>query len=69
MHVDLGISGSVQEVIVANTIPVPESSQFPCLTVLSVANLLGVRVTVDLFGSFTFFLPSFPTLNSHPCTV
>ena len=33
---------NAQEVIVANTIPVPEESQFPCLTVLSVANLLGV---------------------------
>ncbi len=34
-------SGVFQEVIVTNTIPVPVDQQFPCLTVLSVANLLG----------------------------
>ncbi len=39
---DRGGACDAQEVIVANTIPVPEESQFPCLTVLSVANLLGV---------------------------
>lgn len=37
-------SGVFQEVIVANTIPVDEDSQFPCLTVLSVANLLGETI-------------------------
>jgi phosphoribosylpyrophosphate synthetase len=34
-------SGVFQEVIVTNTIPVTPDQQFPCLTVLSVANLLG----------------------------
>ena len=34
----------VQEVIVTNTIPVAAENQFPCLTVLSVANLLGETV-------------------------
>jgi ribose-phosphate pyrophosphokinase len=37
-------SGVFQEVIVTNTIPVPVDQQFPCLTVLSVANLLGETV-------------------------
>ncbi|KAI3428651.1 hypothetical protein D9Q98_007474 [Chlorella vulgaris] len=37
-------SGVFQEVIVANTIPVPPSHQFPELTVLSVANLLGEAI-------------------------
>lgn len=34
-------SGVFQEVIVTNTIPVTPDQQFSCLTVLSVANLLG----------------------------
>lgn len=37
-------SGVFQEVIVTNTIPVAPDSQFPCLTVLSVANLLGESI-------------------------
>lgn len=37
-------SGVFQEVIVTNTIPVTPDQQFPCLTVLSVANLLGETV-------------------------
>lgn len=37
-------SGVFQEVIVANTIPVPPEHQFPELTVLSVANLLGEAI-------------------------
>ena len=37
-------SGVFQEVIVTNTIPVAAGSQFPCLTVLSVANLLGETI-------------------------
>ena len=37
-------SGVFQEVIVTNTIPVAPDSQFPCLTVLSVANLLGETI-------------------------
>ncbi|PSC70921.1 ribose-phosphate pyrophosphokinase [Micractinium conductrix] len=37
-------SGIFQEVIVANTIPVPPEHQFPELTVLSVANLLGEAI-------------------------
>lgn len=37
-------SGLFQEVIVANTIPVPPEHQFPELTVLSVANLLGEAI-------------------------
>jgi ribose-phosphate pyrophosphokinase len=37
-------SGVFQEVIVTNTIPLPAESQFPELTVLSVANLLGEAI-------------------------
>ena len=37
-------SGLFEEVIVTNTIPVPESDQFDQLTVLSVANLLGETI-------------------------
>jgi ribose-phosphate pyrophosphokinase len=37
-------SGVFQEVIVANTIPVPPEAAFPELTVLSVANLLGETI-------------------------
>lgn len=37
-------SGVLEEVIVTNTIPVPESKQFKQLTVLSVANLIGEAI-------------------------
>lgn len=37
-------SGIFEEVIVTNTIPIPESKQFKQLTVLSVANLLGEAI-------------------------
>ncbi len=37
-------SGVLEEVIVTNTIPVPEEARFPQLTVLSVANLLGEAI-------------------------
>lgn len=37
-------SGLFEEVIVTNTVPVPESDRFPQLTVLSVANLLGETI-------------------------
>ncbi len=37
-------SGVFEEVIVTNTIPIPESKQFKQLTVLSVANLLGEAI-------------------------
>ncbi|WP_460202848.1 ribose-phosphate pyrophosphokinase [Scytonema sp. NUACC21] len=37
-------SGLFEEVIVTNTIPVPESKRFPQLVVLSVANLLGETI-------------------------
>ncbi len=37
-------SGVFEEVIVTNTIPVPEEKQFKQLTVLSVANLLGEAI-------------------------
>ena len=37
-------SGLFEEVIVTNTIPVPESERFDQLTVLSVANLLGETI-------------------------
>ncbi len=37
-------SGVLEEVIVTNTIPVPEDKRFPQLTVLSVANLLGETI-------------------------
>lgn len=37
-------SGMFEEVIVTNTIPLPPSKQFPQLTVLSVANLLGEAI-------------------------
>lgn len=37
-------SGVFQEVIVTNTIPVPQDRCFPELTVLSVANLLGETI-------------------------
>jgi ribose-phosphate pyrophosphokinase len=37
-------NGCLEEVIVTNTIPVPEESHFPQLTVLSVANLLGETI-------------------------
>ncbi|HEY9883357.1 MAG TPA: ribose-phosphate diphosphokinase, partial [Thermosynechococcaceae cyanobacterium] len=37
-------SGLFEEVIVTNTIPIPESDRFPQLTVLSVANLLGETI-------------------------
>lgn len=36
--------GMFEEVIVTNTIPVPEENRFPQLTVLSVANLLGETI-------------------------
>lgn len=37
-------SGVFSEVIVTNTIPVPPEKNFPELTVLSVANLLGEAI-------------------------
>ncbi|MGK7947025.1 MAG: ribose-phosphate pyrophosphokinase [Microcystaceae cyanobacterium] len=37
-------SGALEEVIVTNTIPVPPDKQFPQLTVLSVANLIGEAI-------------------------
>ena len=37
-------NGVFEEVIVTNTIPIPESKQFEQLTVLSVANLLGEAI-------------------------
>ncbi|WP_107668605.1 ribose-phosphate pyrophosphokinase [Cyanothece sp. BG0011] len=37
-------SGVLEEVIVTNTIPIPEHHRFPQLTVLSVANLLGEAI-------------------------
>ena len=37
-------SGVLEEVLVTNTIPVPEENHFPQLTVLSVANLLGETI-------------------------
>ena len=37
-------SGLFEEVIVTNTIPIPEGDHFPQLTVLSVANLLGETI-------------------------
>lgn len=37
-------SGVLEEVIVTNTIPVPDSARFDQLTVLSVANLLGETI-------------------------
>lgn len=37
-------SGVFQEVIVTNTIPVPEAKRFPQLRILSVANLLGETI-------------------------
>lgn len=37
-------AGLFEEVIVTNTIPVPEEKQFPQLTLLSVANLLGEAI-------------------------
>lgn len=37
-------SGLFQEVIVCNTIPVAPENQFPALTILSVANLLGESI-------------------------
>ncbi len=37
-------SGIFEEVIVTNTIPIPESDRFPQLQVLSVANLLGETI-------------------------
>jgi ribose-phosphate pyrophosphokinase len=37
-------SGVFEEVIVTNTIPVAEANQFPELTILSVANLLGETI-------------------------
>jgi len=37
-------SGFLEEVIVTNTIPIPESHHFPQLTILSVANLLGEAI-------------------------
>ncbi|MFM7362983.1 MAG: ribose-phosphate pyrophosphokinase [Cuspidothrix sp.] len=37
-------SGVFEEVIVTNTIPIPETNQFPQLVTLSVANLLGEAI-------------------------
>ncbi|MBD2569330.1 ribose-phosphate pyrophosphokinase [Anabaena lutea] len=37
-------SGLFEEVIVTNTIPIPENNRFPQLVVLSVANLLGEAI-------------------------
>ncbi|MUH01783.1 ribose-phosphate pyrophosphokinase [Scytonema sp. UIC 10036] len=37
-------SGLFEEVIITNTIPVPESNRFPQLVMLSVANLLGETI-------------------------
>ncbi|ACC80941.1 ribose-phosphate pyrophosphokinase [Nostoc punctiforme UO1] len=37
-------SGLFEEVIVTNTIPIPENNRFPQLVVLSVANLLGETI-------------------------
>lgn len=38
-------NGSLEEVLVTNTIPVPEENHFPQLKVLSVANLLGETIS------------------------
>ena len=40
----LSVSGLFEEVIVTNTIPVPEKNRFEQLTMLSVANLLGETI-------------------------
>lgn len=40
----LSASGLFEEVIVTNTIPIPEENRFPQLTILSVANLLGETI-------------------------
>jgi ribose-phosphate pyrophosphokinase len=37
-------SGLFQEVIITNTIPLKEEKNFPQLTILSVANLLGETI-------------------------
>ncbi|MFM6219161.1 MAG: phosphoribosylpyrophosphate synthetase, partial [Dolichospermum sp.] len=37
-------SGVFEEVIVTNTIPIPENNRFPQLVTLSVANLLGEAI-------------------------
>jgi ribose-phosphate pyrophosphokinase len=37
-------SGNLEEVIVTNTIPIPEERRFPELTVLTVANLIGEAI-------------------------
>jgi ribose-phosphate pyrophosphokinase len=37
-------SGVLEEVIITNTIPIPEEKRFPQLTILSVANLLGEAI-------------------------
>jgi ribose-phosphate pyrophosphokinase len=42
--VDRLSTGLFEEVIVTNTIPVPEAHQFKQLTMLSVANLLGETI-------------------------
>lgn len=38
-------SGYLEEVIITNTIPIPEDSRFPQLTILSVANVLGETIS------------------------
>lgn len=51
-------SGLFQEVIITDTIPVTEENNFPQLTILSVANLLGEaiwRVHDDYGGAFEHF--------------
>ncbi len=40
----LSATGLFEEVIVTNTIPIPESDRFPQLKILSVANLLGETI-------------------------
>lgn len=37
-------SGVFEEVIITNTIPIPESNRFPQLTIISVANVLGETI-------------------------
>lgn len=40
----LSSEGLFEEVIITNTIPIPEENRFPQLTILSVANLLGETI-------------------------
>jgi hypothetical protein len=62
-------SGLFQEVIVTNTIPVLDKKNFPQLTVLSVANLLGEtiwRVHDDCSVCYFHFSFLSPTLSIFP---